>query len=108
MDTSAKPLDPTGKISPRRTGWGRLRSHLRVLYHGQSRGAQRFQAAVLIVDLAIIAFFVACYVVAYAGMAVAPVGGAWVWMVLAGIGNGMKVVVIGPLATPPESNAIPV
>jgi CP family cyanate transporter-like MFS transporter len=29
----------------------------------------------------------ACYVVAYTGLAVAPVGGAWAWMVLAGIGS---------------------
>jgi CP family cyanate transporter-like MFS transporter len=32
---------------------------------------------------------VSCYVVAYAGMLLAPVGGAWLWMVLAGIGGGM-------------------
>lgn len=37
----------------------RLRSTLRLLYHSQSPGAQRFQASVLIVDLAIIAFFIA-------------------------------------------------
>lgn len=30
-----------------------------------------------------------CYVVAYVGLAVAPVGGAWVWMALVGIGSGM-------------------
>lgn len=30
-----------------------------------------------------------CYLVAYVGLAVAPVGGAWVWMVFAGIGSGM-------------------
>ena len=29
-----------------------------------------------------------CYLVAYVGLAVAPVGGAWVWMVLVGIGSG--------------------
>ena len=28
------------------------------------------------------------YLVAYVGLAVAPAGGAWVWMVLAGIGSG--------------------
>lgn len=32
---------------------------------------------------------VSCYVVAYTGMLLAPVGGAWLWMVLAGIGGGM-------------------
>ena len=30
-----------------------------------------------------------CYLIAYVGLAVAPVGGAWVWMVLVGIGSGM-------------------
>jgi CP family cyanate transporter-like MFS transporter len=30
-----------------------------------------------------------CYVVAYIGMAAAPVGGAWVWMALVGVGSGM-------------------
>jgi CP family cyanate transporter-like MFS transporter len=30
-----------------------------------------------------------CFVGAYIGLGVAPVGGAWVWMVLSGIGNGM-------------------
>ena len=47
--------DPVGT----RTGFARLRSRLRLLYHSQSPTAQRFQAAVLIVDLAIIAFFIA-------------------------------------------------
>jgi Ion channel. len=37
----------------------RLRSTLRLLYHGQSPRALRFQAFILIVDLAIIAFFIA-------------------------------------------------
>jgi voltage-gated potassium channel len=41
------------------TGFGRLRTKLRLLYHSHSPGAQRFQYAVLIVDLAIIAFFIA-------------------------------------------------
>lgn len=40
-------------------GFTRLRSTLRLLYHGQSPAALRFQATILIVDLAIIAFFVA-------------------------------------------------
>ena len=30
-----------------------------------------------------------CYLVAYIGMATAPVGGAWVWMALVGVGSGM-------------------
>lgn len=37
----------------------RLRSKLRLLYHSQSPKAQRFQFSVLVVDLAIIAFFIA-------------------------------------------------
>lgn len=40
-------------------GLARLRSTLRLLYHSQSPSAQRFQFAVLVVDLAIIAFFIA-------------------------------------------------
>lgn len=39
--------------------FARLRSTLRLLYHSPSPRAQRFQAAVLVVDLAIIAFFIA-------------------------------------------------
>ncbi len=31
----------------------------------------------------------ACYLVAYVGFALAPVGGAWAWMTLSGIGSGM-------------------
>ena len=38
--------------------FARLRSTLRLLYHGQSVTAQRFQAAALFVDLAIIVFFI--------------------------------------------------
>ncbi|KKC38805.1 ion transporter [Devosia epidermidihirudinis] len=37
----------------------KLRNKLRLLYHSQAPGAQRFQYAVLLVDLAIIAFFIA-------------------------------------------------
>lgn len=45
---------------PNPSGWfARLRSTLRLLYHGASPTAQRFQAVVLIVDLAIVAFFIA-------------------------------------------------
>jgi voltage-gated potassium channel len=48
--------------SANETGPGRLatlRSTLRLLYHGSSSAALRFQFAVLLVDLAIIAFFIA-------------------------------------------------
>jgi MFS transporter, CP family, cyanate transporter len=44
-------------------------------------GAQRLRAVVGVFGL--------CYAVAYPGLAVAPVGGAWVWMVLVGLGSGM-------------------
>ena len=40
------------------TGW-RLRARLRALYHGSSRAAVRFRFTVLVVDFAIIAFFIA-------------------------------------------------
>jgi CP family cyanate transporter-like MFS transporter len=38
---------------------------------------------------AVVGFFGLCYLVAYIGLVVAPVGGAWVWMVLVGLGSGM-------------------
>ncbi|MDH7797394.1 MULTISPECIES: potassium channel family protein [unclassified Beijerinckia] len=41
------------------TGLKRLRDALRKLYHGRSPAAVRFQLAVILVDLAIIAFFIA-------------------------------------------------
>lgn len=44
---------------PQPTWFEQLREKLRLLYHGHSRKAIRFQRAVLLVDLAIIAFFVA-------------------------------------------------
>jgi CP family cyanate transporter-like MFS transporter len=37
---------------------------------------------------ALLAGLTACYVFSYAGLAVAPAGGAWLWMVLTGIGAG--------------------
>ena len=37
----------------------------------------------------LLGFFGLCSLAAYLGLAIAPVGGAWVWMVLVGIGNGM-------------------
>lgn len=53
----AKTNDPTPE--PAEKGFRRLRTVLRLLYHSQSPGAQRFQATVLLVDLAIIVFFIA-------------------------------------------------
>lgn len=47
--------DKEAELSP----VARLRSKLRILYHGQSPRAVTFQAIVLVVDLAIIAFFIA-------------------------------------------------
>lgn len=37
---------------------------------------------------AVLIWLTACYLIAYVGLAVAPVGGAWAWMVLTGIGSG--------------------
>lgn len=39
--------------------WPRLRVRLRELYHGQSKNAVRFRLAVITIDLALIAFFIA-------------------------------------------------
>jgi voltage-gated potassium channel len=50
--------DKPATNNDRLTGFRRLRSTLRLLYHSQSPGAQRFQLSVLIVDLAIIVFFI--------------------------------------------------
>lgn len=47
-----------GRVEGER-GLDALRRRLRLLYHGESRAALRFQLTVVIVDLAIIAFFVA-------------------------------------------------
>lgn len=38
---------------------------------------------------ALITALTGAYVIAYAGLGLAPVGGAWVWMVFTGIGSGM-------------------
>lgn len=48
----------TDSAEPEKDGL-RLRARLRALYHGTSRTAVRFRLAVLIVDVAIIAFFMA-------------------------------------------------
>lgn len=56
---TAKKEKPTDATTGKPTGLGRIRSTLRLLYHSPSPGAQRFQFAVLVVDLAIIAFFIA-------------------------------------------------
>lgn len=53
---TGKTNDPSDDDRP---GLPRLRARLRVLYHGHSPQAVRFQFAVLLVDLAIIAFFIA-------------------------------------------------
>ncbi len=49
-----------------------------------------------------------CFALAYVGLGVAPVGGAWVWMVLYGIGNGMfplALTMIGLRSRTPETTA---
>ena len=50
-------------MSPPQNSFGHFRVWLRALYHGRTRTAVRFQFAVLGVDLAIIAFFVATPVI---------------------------------------------
>jgi MFS transporter, CP family, cyanate transporter len=50
----------------------------------------------------------ACYLVAYLGLALAPVSGAWVWMVLTGIGSGqfpIALVMIGLRSRTAETTA---
>jgi MFS transporter, CP family, cyanate transporter len=57
---------------------------------------------------AVIAALAGCYLVAYLGLAVAPVGGAWLWMVLTGIGTGMfpmALMMIGLRARSAETTA---
>ena len=51
-----KPAD--GEEEPL-TGIAKLRDTLRLLYHGRTPPAVRFQIAVIVIDLAIIAFFIA-------------------------------------------------
>jgi voltage-gated potassium channel len=55
-DTDGKPANGQHTLPSR---FARLRSRLRLLYHSQAPGPQRFQFLVLVVDLAIIAFFIA-------------------------------------------------
>ena len=55
-DTTKPPADDENGTEK---GLAGLRSRLRLLYHGQSPKALRFQATILVVDLAIIAFFIA-------------------------------------------------
>ena len=53
----------------------------------------------------LIVLLVGCYVLAYAGMIVAPRGGAWVWAVLIGIGSGcfpLALTMIGLRTRTPE------
>jgi CP family cyanate transporter-like MFS transporter len=57
---------------------------------------------------ALVSVLAGCYAVAYVGLGVAPVGGAWAWMVLTGIGSGMFPVVltmIGLRSRSPESTS---
>lgn len=57
---------------------------------------------------AVIGVFALCYLVAYVGLAVAPVGGAWVWMVLTGVGSGvfpLSLTLIGLRSRTPATTA---
>jgi CP family cyanate transporter-like MFS transporter len=56
----------------------------------------------------LLAALTGCYAVAYVGMVLAPVGGAWVWMLLAGAGSGMfpvALVLIGLRSRVPDTTA---
>ncbi len=56
----------------------------------------------------LVALLLACYVVAYTGMLIAPRGGAWVWVVLAGTGSGafpLVLTLIGLRTSRPEATA---
>ena len=57
MPSHQEQLETSQHVRP--SGFMRLRSTLRLLYHSQSPKAQRFQFSVLVVDLAIIVFFIA-------------------------------------------------
>lgn len=59
MVDSTKPSPIADKDEAPEGRFSQLRSTLRLLYHGQSPNALRFQAIVLVVDLAIIGFFIA-------------------------------------------------
>ncbi len=57
---------------------------------------------------ALIGVLVSCNAAAYLGLGLAPVGGAWAWMVLAGIGSGMfpvSLTMIGLRSRTPDSTA---
>ena len=51
--------DPLRKTPDRTRAFRRFRAKLRALYHGESPQAVRFRLAVIGVDLALIAFFIA-------------------------------------------------
>jgi len=57
-ETASTDAGPASVSAERETGW-RLRARLRALYHGASPVAVRFRLAVLVIDLAIIGFFIA-------------------------------------------------
>src|SRR5690606_27399643 len=58
-DTSMNEATPERQDAAPKSGLARWREQLRLLYHGHSDRDLRFQRAVLLVDLAIIAFFIA-------------------------------------------------
>jgi len=56
----------------------------------------------------VIAVFLACYLVAYTGMLVAPRAGAWLWAFLAGLGGGafpLALTLIGLRSRAPQNTA---
>ncbi len=56
---NVRPMESAPATEESPSALDRLRQRLRLLYHGHAPGAIRFQMAVLVVDLIIIAFFIA-------------------------------------------------
>ena len=61
--------DPAPTAAPEKAEGLRLRARMRYLYHGSSPAAVRFRLAVIVVDFAIIAFFLAAPILREAGWA---------------------------------------
>lgn len=59
LEPQGSPETVAGDPEAQPTRFGEVRTKLRILYHGNSRAAQRFQSTVVIIDLLTIAFFIA-------------------------------------------------
>ena len=79
----ARFLHAHGISEARPAGWSRCCRR----WASRSRWSRRACRSATIAPL--LTVLGACFAIAYIGLGLAPVGGAWVWMVLAGIGSGM-------------------